>query len=269
MARRDKPAVQKYHDRVARRYDASYEDEFWQFHDALTWDYIKPYLPTHQTDPVLDLGCGTGKWALKLISSGYRVACVDISGAMVGAARAKVEEIGRSDRAAFFQADLCDLSGLPERQYSFAVALGDPIGCTKMPAKALKEIRKRLLDGGVLIATLDSKLAALDFYLKEGSLPQLREFLKTGRTHWLTRDSDEQFDIHTYTPKEAAKLFDVAGFDVLEMRGKTVLNMRHYRHLLADPEARREWMKVEKSLSKDADALATAGHLQIVARARR
>ena len=69
----------------------------------------------------------------------------DISGAMVGTARGKVEEIGQNWIVLnFFQADLCDLSEIPKETYGLAVAMGDPIGCTKSPAKALKEIRKTI-----------------------------------------------------------------------------------------------------------------------------
>lgn len=268
MARRNKPAVQRYHDRVARRYDASYRDAYWQFHDALTWEYLKPFLPSDQSGEVLDLGCGTGKWALKLLKSGFRVACVDISGAMVERARSKITEVAAEDRAAFVQADLCDLSALSSEHYTFAVALGDPIGCTRSPAKALKEIRKRLVPGAVLVATLDNKLAALDYYLETGSPQEMRDFLRRGKTHWLTREENERFDIHTFTPAEAVKLFENAGFEVLEVRGKTVLDLRRFRHLLEDPAERRTWSKIERSLSKDADAIGRAGHLQIAARVR-
>ena len=268
MARKSKPAVQRYHDRVARRYDASYEDVYWRFHDALTWDYIKPHLPADQAAPVMDLGCGTGKWALRLIKSGYRVACVDISGAMVEQARRRITEAGQAGRAEFLQADLGDLSALAEKHYSLAVAMGDAVGCAASPARALKEIRKRLRDGGVLIATLDNKLAALDFYLQSGSPQDFSTFLKTGRTHWLTKDKAERFEIHTFTPKEAAKLLETAGFAVLEIRGKTVLDFRHHRGLLEQPQTRRAWMRIEKALSKDADALCNAGHLQIAARVK-
>jgi SAM-dependent methyltransferase len=266
MPRRNKPAVQKYHDRVARRYDASYEDEFWHWHDALTWDYLKAHLPRDLAHPVLDLGCGTGKWGLKLLQSGYRVAFVDISGAMVEKARDKVGQTSGSERATFHQADLCDLSALPEATYAFAVGMGDPVSCATNPPKAMKEIRKRLRPGGILVATLDNKLAALDFYLDAGDAAGMEAFLRSGRTHWLTADAAEQFELHTFTPQQGRKLFDQAGFDVLELRGKTVLNMRSRQHLLADPEPRRAWLNLEKTLSKDPDAAARASHLQIVGR---
>jgi len=262
--------VQRYHDRVARRYDASYEDVFWRFHDVLTWEYLKPYLPSDQTIPVMDLGCGTGKWALKLLKSGYRVVCVDISGAMVERARVKITEAGQADRAEFYRADLCDLSALPRgRCHPFAVAMGDVVGCAASPPRALKEVRKRLGEEGIFVATVDNKLAALNFYLESGSAEQFGAFLKTGRTHWLTKDRTERFEIHTYTPKEAVRLFERAGFEVLEVRGKTVLDFRHHRGLLAEGADRRAWMKIEKNLSKDPDALSRAGHLQIAARVKR
>ena len=40
-----KDASRRYHDRVARKYDAMYDDEYWEFHDRITWEAIKPYLP--------------------------------------------------------------------------------------------------------------------------------------------------------------------------------------------------------------------------------
>lgn len=266
MGRRGKPAVQRYHDRVARRYDASYEDAYWRAHDALTWEYIKPYLPHDLGRPVLDLGCGTGKWGLKLLQSGFAVTFVDISGAMVERARAKVTEAGLAHRAEFVQADLCDLGQLAAGSFELAVALGDPISCASSPAKALKEIRKRLTAGGVLVATLDNKLAALDFYVQGGDADALEQFLKRGRTHWLTQDRVERFEIQTFTPGEAQRLFAAAGFAVLEVRGKTVLDLRRNQQVLADPQARRKWLKLEQRLSRDPDAVGRAGHLQIAAR---
>ncbi len=205
---------------------------------------------------------------MKLLQSGYRVTFVDISGAMVERARAKVADVGKSDRAAFLQANLCDLDALDRDAFGLAVAFGDPIGCTHAPAKALKEIRKRLCPGGTLVATFDNKLAALDYYLEGGSADRMRAFLKTGRTHWLTKDEDEQFEIHTYTPQEAVRLVETAGFELVDLRGNTVLNLRHHRPLLAESADRRAWLKLEEGLSKDADAIGRAGHIQIAARRR-
>ena len=267
MSRSRRPAVRKYHDRVAPKYDRIYDDDFWIWHDALTWDYLKPHLPRDLSAPVLDLGCGTGKWGLKLLKSGFRVAFLDISPRMLDQARAKVEEQDGSSRATFIQADLADLSGIPDETFAFAVALGDAVGCTESPARTLRQIRKLMLPAGLLVATFDNRLAAIDYYLEKGDWGGLQEFLKTGRTHWLTKNQDEQFPIVTVMPSDLPKLAERSGFELVEVVGKTVLPMRPHRDQLADPETRRRLASIEKTLSRDPLALARAAHLQVVFRA--
>jgi len=266
MARRNKSAVERYHDRVASRYDLSYDDAYWQWHDTLTWDHLKHYLPSDTNAPVLDLGCGTGKWAAKLIKSGYRVTCVDISHAMLERARIKIENMGSLDRVHLHQADLMDLSELPKSEFALALALGDPIGCAEKPARALKEIRRRLLPDGVLVATFDNRLAAIEFHLQTGDAKALADFLRHGRTHWLTKAREEQFPVQTYTPNQLVSLVERAGFEVLDLIGKTVLPLRHYRAQLMEPTQRRAMARIEKSLCRDSAAMGRASHLQIVAR---
>lgn len=266
MSKSRRPSVQKYHDRVAHKYDSSYEDEYWQWHDQLTWDYIKPHLPTDLSRRLADLGCGTGKWAAKLAKSGYQVACVDISPQMLDQAREKLTAQGSAPRCEFLQADLCDMRAIPDDTFTCAVAMGDPIGCTDSPSKALKEIRRILTEGGLLIATFDNRLAAIDFYLQSGNPEELETFLRQGRTHWLTKDAAEQFPIHTYGPSELRKLLEISGFSIVDLVGKTVLPMRHHRQLLAESQQRRHFAQIEKSLCRDPAAMGRAAHLQVVAR---
>ncbi|MCH8250841.1 MAG: class I SAM-dependent methyltransferase [Planctomycetes bacterium] len=267
MSRPRRSPVQKYYDRVADRYDHSYDDSYWRWHDSLTWDYIKPYLPSDQSVPVLDLGCGTGKWGSKLIKSGFNVTFVDISARMLDQARAKIAEKGGESKANYLKADLGDLSELPDGAFGLAVAMGDPIGCTESPIGAMKEIRRVLTVGGVLTATVDNQLAAIDFYLETAVPGELEEFLKTGKTHWLTKAKDEQFPIFTFTADRLCKLATRAGFEVVDLIGKTVLPMRHHRELLSDSRQRLRWTRIEQSLCRKPDAISRASHLHITCRA--
>ena len=268
MPRSRRSAVQRYHDRVAPRYDDSYDDDFWKWHDELTWGYLKPFLPSDLRGAVLDLGCGTGKWAAKLAKTGYAVTSVDISIRMLDRARMKVESEAGAVESEFIQADLCDLSELPKRSFAMAVAMGDPIGCTPSPAKAMKQIRRLLTDDGVLVATFDNRLAALEFYLQSGDANAMGRFLRNGRTHWFTSDPEEQFPIVTFTPDGVRDLVESSGFDVLEMVGKTVLPMRHHRHLLAESRDRRAWAAIERKLSRNPHAMGRASHIQVACRVR-
>ncbi|MEA2734727.1 MAG: hypothetical protein QOE14_1178, partial [Humisphaera sp.] len=86
MARRTRDShdrSRRYHDRVARQYDSIYDDPYWHFHDELTWRSVKPHLPRDMIAACCDLGCGTGKWGLKLLKSGFATTFVDHAAAMI------------------------------------------------------------------------------------------------------------------------------------------------------------------------------------------
>lgn len=266
MSKPKRSSVQRYHDRVAGAYDDSYDDAYWQWHDALTWDHLRTFLPTDLSAEVIDLGCGTGKWGLKLLKSGFRVTFVDISAKILDAARAGVAEMGLEHRAEFLHADACDLSALASERFTLATAFGEPLGCASSPPAAMREARRILKPGGVLVATLDNRWACIDFYLQRGNLDDLDRFLGDGRTHWLTKRSEEQFPIVTYGPAELERLLRQTGFELADLIGKTVLPMRHYREHLEDRESRAKLTRMEKQLWRDRAAIGRAAHLQFAAR---
>jgi len=264
--RDDSAASRKYHNRVARQYDQIYDDRYWEFHDELTWRSIKPHLPKSTTSPCLDLGCGTGKWGLKLLKSGFATTFVDHSPNMIDQARTKAEAMGpRAKHATFLVADIIDLRELPSNHFMLAVAMGDPLSiCSDPPAAAL-EIFRTLQPGGIVMATVDNKLAALDHFLERGDIDALEDFLRTSRTIWLTEDSREQFQLTMFTPHTLRRLFEKSGFQILDVIGKTILPLRKHNPLLEDPDTVPRLLQLEHDLAKDPTSPARASHLQITA----
>jgi ubiquinone/menaquinone biosynthesis C-methylase UbiE len=265
--RRDKSVT--YHNRVARQYDAIYDDVYWRFHDEITWRSVKPHLPGATRARCLDLGCGTGKWGLKLIKSGYSVTFVDHAPAMIGEVRRKLAELGaKAAGSEAVVADIMEMPEVPSASFALTLAMGDPISICSDPARAAAEMFRCSAPGGIVIATADNKLSALDAYVQRGDLEGLGELLRTGRTRWLTRDSAEQFELHTFTPAELRRLFERAGFEVLHVAGKTILPVRENRGLLEGLEgaALRRLVEQEMALEKDPLNASRAGHLQITAR---
>ena len=186
MARKADKSV-RYHNRVARKYDAIYDDAYWRFHDEATWQVVKPHLPSDANARCLDLGCGTGKWGLKLQKSGYKVTFVDHAPAMVGEVRGKLDALG--DRAAGCEgivADIADMPDVPSAAFALTLAMGDPLSICANPARAAAEMFRCCAAGGVVIATADNKLAAADAYFARGDATGLEALLKTGRTRWVT-----------------------------------------------------------------------------------
>jgi ubiquinone/menaquinone biosynthesis C-methylase UbiE len=186
---------------------------------------------------------------------------------MLEQVRRKAAEMGQEGRARFVQADVQEMDELETGAYALATAFGEPVGSAARPAKALREIRRILADDGVLVATFDNRLAGIEYYLESGDTTELQSFLRSGRTHWLTRARKERFELHTFTPRQVRALLEKAGFAVLSVVGKTVLPMRAYRTLLEDGPTARRLMRIEKQLARDEDAIGRAPHIQAAARA--
>jgi len=268
MSRRgSRDASRRYHDRVARRYDAIYDDPYWAFHDELTWRQIKPHLPRDATAACADLGCGTGKWGLRLIKSGFAVTFVDNSAGMIEQVRRKLEEMGpKGRRGTLLAGDIVKLAELASDQFQLVLAMGDPLSICSDAAAAVREMHRIVKTAGVVIATADNKLAALDHFVQKGNLAALEEFVQTGRTNWLTADEREQFELTMFTPAGLRKLFEKAGFEVLSLTGKTVVPIRENKRILQEGGSVERLLAMEQELSRDAAAAGRAGHLQITAR---
>ncbi|MCS7032902.1 MAG: class I SAM-dependent methyltransferase, partial [Phycisphaerae bacterium] len=257
----------RYHDRVARRYDAIYDDPYWHFHDELAWRAIKPHLPRDPTAPCADLGCGTGKWGLKLLKSGFPVTFVDSSAAMIEQTRAKLAALGaKARRARLLVGDIVHLADLPENTFALLLAMGDPLSICRDPGSAVREMFRICAPGGIVIATADNKLAALDHFVQRGNLDMLEQFIRTGRTHWLTPDPREQFELTMFTPASLRNLFERSGFSVVQVAGLPILPARNNRRLLEQPDALNRLLQMESELARDPASAGRASHLRITAR---
>ena len=267
MARSKDPS-RRYHDRVARQYDAIYDDPYWAFHDELTWRAVKPYLPRDLTTQCCDLGCGTGKWGLKLLKSGYATTFLDHAASMIEQTRAKLEEMptARAKKATLVASDIVAMPELPSDTFGLVLAMGDPLSICSDPIRAAREMSRITKVGGHVIATADSKFAAIDHFVERGNLDALEEFVHTGKTQWLTADDRERFELTMFTPASLRKLFEHSGFEVMAVMGKPIIPVRSNKHLLIDPTAVERLLKLEAILAKDPSSAARAGHLQIVAK---
>ena len=262
-------ASERYHNRVARQYDAIYDDPYWAFHDEITWRAIKPHLPRDASAACADLGCGTGKWGLKLLKSGFPTTFLDSSAAMVEATRRKTETMGpRAKKATLVVGDIVSMPQLESDAFSLLLAMGDPLSICSDPGKAAREFARITRPGGIVIATADNKLAAIDYYIERGSLDALEQFIESSKTNWLTQDEREKFELTTFTPAGLAKLFETVGFEVIDVLGKTILPVRQNKKLLESPDAVDRLIRLEQSLARDASTAAFAGHLQITAKRR-
>ena len=229
---------------------------------------VKPHLPRDSSAGCCDLGCGTGKWGLKLLKSGFATTFVDHSAAMVEQVRAKLAEMGeaKAKKATLLVADIVDMPQLAAGELQLVLAMGDPLSICSDPSRAAREMHRITKPGGIVIATADNKLAAIDHFVERGNLDALEEFIHTGKTNWLTADERERFELTTFTPASLRKLFERSGFEVLAVDGKPIVPVRSNKQLLADDRSIERLLRLEQELSKDPASAGRAGHLQVTAR---
>lgn len=287
MARRNRPAVERYHDRVAGLYDTIYDgDPYWEMVFRITWRNILRYLPKDLSARCLDVGCGTGRWGMRLAKAGYATDFLDISQKMLDQAAGKLARLEKPFRlvecmggagpgavgadagggSTLWHASIDDMGGVPSESYDFIVGQGDPLNCAAKPGRAFKELARLLRPGGVMLMSVDNRLQGIYHYFKDGDVAGLEEFLRTGRTSWVTDDPEERYGLTMFTPGQLRAMCRERGLEMLGMIGKTVLPLRRFRELLDDAGKRDSLFRLEESLHAEESLFANAAHLEFAAR---
>jgi len=99
---------------------------------------------------ILDLGCGTGNYALCLAQRGYEVCGVDLSESMLEVARKKIQNSSTSIN--FFHSDIASIH--LDRHFDAAIMMFDVLGylhTNEQITKTLKNISTHLNAGSLLI----------------------------------------------------------------------------------------------------------------------
>jgi ubiquinone/menaquinone biosynthesis C-methylase UbiE len=113
---------------------------------------------------VLDVGCGTGNFSIKLAKQGCRVIGIDISDEMLDIARAKAKELKLDIE--FYNMDVYDLQfEIGSFQGAFSMAAFEFI---ERPRAALDEMMRVVEDGGqIFIGTISGDSKWGELYLSE------------------------------------------------------------------------------------------------------
>ena len=102
---------------------SEYYDEIFPLKEAQK-NFLHDYLKLESLKSVLDIGCGTGTFALELSQTGVHVLGVDLSEEMIEISRKKAQET--ESTASFSVADMRDL-GTIEEQFDGILCLGNTL----------------------------------------------------------------------------------------------------------------------------------------------
>jgi ubiquinone/menaquinone biosynthesis C-methylase UbiE len=206
---------------------------------------------------------------VRLLRAGLAVTFLDPSGKMLEEARqAAAAEEARGLPTAFVQAGLEDMKEIADGSLDFATGQGDPLSFCADPERALRELHRVLRPDAFLVLSVDNRCAGVKALLDEGAADAALDVLRTGRTEWRAERKEERFGMKMFDAEELSALFEKTGFTVCSRIGKTCLVQRKHEDLLADAEARTQWMLAEERVHAKAHWLAAASHLQFAVRRR-
>jgi S-adenosylmethionine-dependent methyltransferase len=233
---------------------------------AVVWEVLeralaRPGVLGEQGARILDVGGGTGGFAVRLAELGHRVTVVDPSLDALAALGRRAREVGVEVTG--LQGDLADLPDLVDRGVDVVLCHG-VLEVVGDPAAALGTIREVLRPGGTLSLLVAQRHAAVVARAMAGHFPQALALL--------TEDPDAaapgrtRNPVSRFAPDEAAALLTGAGFEVASVHGIRVFADLVPGSLLdLEPGAAAALVELERAVSERAEYLPLATQLHLLA----
>ena len=136
-------------DRFARYYD----DDYRNYDDDLQ---LVVDLAQEFGEPILELGCGTGRLILPLVQLGLAVTGIDVSPALLAIAESKLQNVGPRDNVPLLKKDFRNFN-LSQKDFAFAYCVSNTLMHCATQAEqigALRATYSHLKPGGALLIDL-------------------------------------------------------------------------------------------------------------------
>ncbi len=173
-ARRVDPAA--FYGALADHYDEQYVVPHRRAYDDLAWEAVVAALPT-AAGRVVDVGCGTGRWAQRFAAMGHRVIGIEPSERMANAARRK------AIAGLELQTASVDDALVEEKSANVVVAMGS-LQYAPDPLASVSRIASWLRPGGSLFVLCDSLMGLVLELLRAGRQSEALARLAARQGEW-------------------------------------------------------------------------------------
>lgn len=191
-------------DSLAAGYDEHFAVPHRRAYDDLAWEFATALLPEDRPARVLDIGCGVGRWAQRLLAAGHTVTGIEPAPAMAAAARAR---LGDQPGWRLLEARVESIAD-PGAPFDLILAMGSLQYCDD-PAAVITRAASWLRPGAALVVLTDSLLALVLELLRAGDTEQALERARTRRGCW--RHGDLHAELHLLDRAALTTAFTDAG----------------------------------------------------------
>ena len=224
---------------------------------AVVWDACRSRLEGSTDQTVIDIGGGTGGFAVRVAELGHRVTVIDPSPDALAALGRRAEERGVADRVVGQQGDLASLPELVAPGGADLVLCHDVLGLVADPAEALRTIHGVLRAGGNLSLLVGQRHAAV---LAKAMAGHFAEAVRT-----LEGDGGGE---RRFTADEVTGLLEENGFGVAETHAVRVFADLVPSSLLdLEPGALAGLLELERAVADRPEYLSLAASIHSVATA--
>lgn len=167
------------YDRLAPSYDEHFAAPHRRLYDHLAWDLVMDRLPSPVAAmPVVDAGCGVGRWAETLVEEGHRVVGIEQAPEMAAGARARNLGAGFS-----LVEESMESVDLPAGEALAVLAMGS-LQYTADPVAQLSRFATWTMPGGLVAVLVDGRAALAVELGRDGKVDEAEERVRTRRGIW-------------------------------------------------------------------------------------